>query len=49
MVAKILDFRLFEHLKNTLFMTFFSSKLSLESWIFYFLHDNFPEFPPYVT
>ena len=49
MVAKILDFRLFEHLKNTLFRTFSSSKLSIESWIFYFLHDNFPEFPPDVT
>ena len=31
MFAKILDFRLFENLKNALSKTFYSTKLSLES------------------
>ena len=42
MVAKILDFRLFESLKNALSRTFCSPKLSLESWILHCLRENFP-------
>ena len=41
-VAKLLDFRLFEDLKNALSTTFCSPKLSLGSWI---LHC-FPKYPP---
>ena len=46
MVAKILNFKLFESLKNALSRTFCSAKLSLGSWISHFLCENFPEYPP---
>ena len=49
MVAKILDFRLSESLKNALCKTFYSSKLSPESYMFHCLSQNFPEYPPDVT
>ena len=45
-VAKLLDFRLFEDLKNALSRTFCSPKLSLESWILHCLCDSFPKYPP---
>ena len=45
-VAKLLDFRLFEDVKNTLSRTFCSPKLSLGSWILRCLCDNFPKYPP---
>ena len=45
-VAKLLDFRLFEDVKNTLSRTFCSPKLYLGSWILRCLCDNFPKYPP---
>ena len=45
-VAKTLDFRLFENLKNALSKTFCSPKLFLGSWILLCLHENFPEYQP---
>ena len=48
MVVKILNFRLFESLKNALSRTFSSPKLSLESWILHYLCKNFPEYPPEI-
>ena len=49
MVAKISDFRLFENLQNALFRTFFSPKISLESWILHCLCKNFPKYPSDIT
>ena len=49
MVSKILDFRFFESLKNALSRTFYSLKLSLESWISHCLRQNVPEYPPCIT
>ena len=47
--AKILDFRLFENLKNALSKTFNCTKLSLESWIPLCLCEKFPEYLPDIT
>ena len=49
MVVKILDFKLFQSLKNGLFRTFCSPKLSLGSWILHCFCKNFPEYPPNIT
>ena len=43
------SFRLSESLKNALFRTFCSPKLSLESWILHCLHKNFPAYPHEIT
>ena len=49
MVAKILNFRLSESLKNALSSILPSSELSLESSILHFLCKNLPEYPPGIT
>ena len=46
MVVKNLNFRFIESLKSALSRTFRSPKLSLGSWIFCCLCENFPEYPP---
>ena len=47
--GKILDLRLPESLQNKLSRTFCSTKLSLESWVLHYLHENFPEYPSEIT
>ena len=49
LVAKILDFRLFESLKNASSKTFCFLKLSLGSLILHCLGETFPEYPPDIT
>ena len=46
---KILDFRLFESLKNVLSRILYSPKASLERWFLHFLHKNFSKFPPDIA
>ena len=46
MLVKILDFRVFESLKNEFSRTFSSPKLSLRSCILHCLCENVPEYPP---
>ena len=47
--VKSLDLRLSESPKNSLSRTFFSSKLSLQSWILHCIFDKFPGYPHDTT